>query len=306
MRIAVLSETDPIETRVAATPETVKKYKALGADVVVQAGAGVEAGVPDAEYEAAGATIAAGAAEAAPRRRYRPQGAPPGRRRARRAASAAPSSSPSWTPTATRPRSEGAGRRRGRRLRHGADAAHHPRAGDGRAVLAGEPRRLQGRDRCRRRVRPRLPDDDDRRRHRAGRAGLRHGRRRRRPAGDRHRAPARRGGHRDRRAPGRQGAGRVLGAKFVAVEDEEFRQAETAGGYAKEMSEEYQAKQAELVASHIAKQDIVITTALIPGRPAPRWSPRAMVAIDEAGLGHRRPRGRARRQRRAGAGRRDR
>ena len=61
-----------------------------------------------------------------------------------------------------------------------------------------------------------------------------------------------------------------LGAKFVAVEDEEFKQAETAGGYAKEMSDAYKAKQAALVASHIAKQDIVITTALIPGRPAPR------------------------------------
>ena len=61
-----------------------------------------------------------------------------------------------------------------------------------------------------------------------------------------------------------------LGAKFVAVEDEEFKAAETAAGYAKEMSPEYQAKQAALVAEHIKKQDIVITTALIPGRPAPR------------------------------------
>jgi len=61
-----------------------------------------------------------------------------------------------------------------------------------------------------------------------------------------------------------------LGAKFIAVEDDEFRQAETAGGYAKEMSKEYQAKQAALTAEHIKKQDIVITTALIPGRPAPR------------------------------------
>ena len=60
-----------------------------------------------------------------------------------------------------------------------------------------------------------------------------------------------------------------LGAKFIAVEDDEFKAAETAGGYAKEMSKEYQAKQAELTASHITKQDIVITTALIPGRPAP-------------------------------------
>lgn len=61
-----------------------------------------------------------------------------------------------------------------------------------------------------------------------------------------------------------------LGAKFVAVEDEEFKAAETAAGYAKEMSAEYQAKQAALVSDHIRKQDIVITTALIPGRPAPR------------------------------------
>jgi NAD(P) transhydrogenase subunit alpha len=61
-----------------------------------------------------------------------------------------------------------------------------------------------------------------------------------------------------------------LGAKFVAVEDEEFKQAETAAGYAKPMSAEYQAKQAALVSDHIRKQDIVITTALIPGRPAPK------------------------------------
>jgi NAD(P) transhydrogenase subunit alpha len=60
-----------------------------------------------------------------------------------------------------------------------------------------------------------------------------------------------------------------LGAKFVAVEDEEFKQAETTAGYAKPMSAEYQAKQAALVTEHIAKQDIVITTALIPGRAAP-------------------------------------
>ncbi|MGB6551554.1 MAG: NAD(P)(+) transhydrogenase (Re/Si-specific) subunit alpha, partial [Xanthobacteraceae bacterium] len=69
-----------------------------------------------------------------------------------------------------------------------------------------------------------------------------------------------------------------LGAKFIAVEDEEFKAAETAGGYAKEMSKEYQAKQAALVADHIKKQDIVITTALIPGRPAPRLVSKEMVA----------------------------
>ncbi len=74
-----------------------------------------------------------------------------------------------------------------------------------------------------------------------------------------------------------------LGAKFVAVEDEEFRAAETAGGYAKAMSAEYQAKQAELTASHIVKQDIVVTTALIPGRPAPRLVTAAHVASMKPG-----------------------
>jgi NAD(P) transhydrogenase subunit alpha len=68
-----------------------------------------------------------------------------------------------------------------------------------------------------------------------------------------------------------------LGATFVAVEDEEFKQAETAGGYAKEMSEAYKEKQAALIAETIKKQDIVITTALIPGRPAPILVDEAMV-----------------------------
>ncbi|GJL86104.1 MAG: NAD(P) transhydrogenase subunit alpha [Micavibrio sp.] len=68
-----------------------------------------------------------------------------------------------------------------------------------------------------------------------------------------------------------------LGASFVAVEDEEFKEAETSGGYAKEMSKAYQKKQAALVEEHIAKQDIVITTALIPGRDAPKLITEAMV-----------------------------
>jgi len=68
-----------------------------------------------------------------------------------------------------------------------------------------------------------------------------------------------------------------LGAKFIAVEDDEFRAAETSDGYAREMSKEYQLKQAALIAEHIAKQDIIITTALIPGRPAPRLISREML-----------------------------
>jgi NAD(P) transhydrogenase subunit alpha len=74
-----------------------------------------------------------------------------------------------------------------------------------------------------------------------------------------------------------------LGAKFTAVEDDEFKAAETAAGYAKPMSEEYQAKQAALVATHVQKQDIVITTALIPGRPAPKLLSAEHVASMKSG-----------------------
>ncbi|GAB5468127.1 MAG: hypothetical protein Kilf2KO_11570 [Rhodospirillales bacterium] len=74
-----------------------------------------------------------------------------------------------------------------------------------------------------------------------------------------------------------------LGAKFVAVEDEEFKQAESAGGYAKEMSAAYQKKQAALIAETIAKMDIVITTAQIPGRAAPRLVSAEMVASMKPG-----------------------
>ena len=68
-----------------------------------------------------------------------------------------------------------------------------------------------------------------------------------------------------------------LGASFVMVESEETKQAETAGGYAKEMSEDYKRQQAALIAEHIKKQDIVICTAQIPGRPAPRLVSAEMV-----------------------------
>lgn len=74
-----------------------------------------------------------------------------------------------------------------------------------------------------------------------------------------------------------------LGASFVAVEDEEFKAAETAGGYAKEMSGAYKQKQAALIEETIAKQDIVITTALIPGRPAPKLITEAMVKTMKPG-----------------------
>ena len=74
-----------------------------------------------------------------------------------------------------------------------------------------------------------------------------------------------------------------LGAKFIAVEDDEFREAQTAAGYAKPMSDAYQAKQKELVAGHVKSQDLVITTALIPGRPAPKLITAEMVASMKPG-----------------------
>ncbi len=74
-----------------------------------------------------------------------------------------------------------------------------------------------------------------------------------------------------------------LGGTFIAVMDEEFKNAQTAGGYAKEMSKEYQAKQNALIADTIKKQDIVITTALIPGRPAPVLVTPEMVATMKPG-----------------------
>ncbi len=74
-----------------------------------------------------------------------------------------------------------------------------------------------------------------------------------------------------------------LGGKFIAVKNEEFAQAQTAGGYAKEMSDDYKRQQAELIAGHIARQDVVITTALIPGRKAPVLVTAEMVASMKPG-----------------------
>ena len=277
MRIAVITESDPQESRVAATPETVKKLKALGADLVVQAGAGLGSGITDADYEAAGAAIAADA----------------------RAALA----DVDIVLKVRRPNdTEIAGIKKGALVigimdPYGQEAALKKMADAGLAAFAMEfmPRITRAQ------VMDVLSSQANLAGYRAvvdasaayGRAlpmmmtaagtvpaakifimgvGV---------AGLQAIATARRMGAvvtaTDVR-PATKEQVESLGAKFIAVEDEEFKQAETAGGYAKEMSKEYQAKQAELVATHIAKQDIVITTALIPGRPAPKLISEAMVA----------------------------
>src|SRR5262245_4991190 len=274
MRIAVAREADAAEDRVAATPETVKKMKALGADVAVEPGAGTRSGVPDAEFAAAGATVAEGVLKDADVVL-----------KVRRPAA-----------------SELAGYKKGALViaimdPYGQDAALKAMADAGVTAFAMElmPRITRAQ------VMDVLSSQANLAGYRAvidgaaeyGRAlpmmmtaagtvpaarvfimgaGV---------AGLQAIATARRLGAivtaTDVR-PATKGQVESLGAKFLAVEDEEFKNAQTAGGYAKEMSKEYQAKQAALVAEHIKKQDIVITTALIPGRPAPRLIFKEMVA----------------------------
>ena len=281
MRIAVLSDA-PAETRVAATPETVKKYRALGAEVVVESGAGTAAGMPDREFEAAGATVAPG------------KGAALG--------------DADVVLAVRRPRADGlAGVKRGALVIAQMDPYGHEDALRGLAGLGVASFAMELMPRITRaQVMDVLSSQANLAGYRAvidgaaeyGRAlpmmmtaagtvtaarifvmgaGV---------AGLQAIATARRLGAvvtaTDVR-PAVKEQVESLGAKFVAVEDEEFRQAETAGGYAKEMSAEYREKQAELVASHIAKQDIVITTALIPGRPAPKLVTAAMIGAMKPG-----------------------
>ena len=133
MRIAIPREAEP-EPRVAATPDTVKKMKGLGADVAVEAGAGIKSGILDSDYEAAGASVHASAAEAVSDADVVLKVRRPSARRGSRNTSAAPSSSPSWILTAMRRRFKQLARSGRLGLRNGIDAAHHPRAVDGRAV----------------------------------------------------------------------------------------------------------------------------------------------------------------------------
>jgi NAD(P) transhydrogenase subunit alpha len=274
MKVAVTTETDPGEPRVAATPETVKKLIGLGAEVAVEPNAGVKSGILDADYANAGAKVASDAASGADivLKVRRPSA------------------------------SELAGYKKGAVVvaimdPYGNEAALKQMAAAGVVAFAMElmPRitRAQSMDV--------LSSQANLAGYRAvidaaeeyGRAlpmmitaagtvpaakvfimgvGV---------AGLQAIATARRLGAivtaTDVR-PATKEQVESLGAKFLAVEDEEFKNAQTAGGYAKEMSKEYLAKQAALVAEHIKKQDIVITTALIPGRPAPKLVSKEMVA----------------------------
>ena len=276
MKIAIPAETDQGENRVAATPDTVKRIKALGPDVVVEHDAGRAAGMLDEEFSAAGATIGANAAETV-------RGADV-ILKVRRPVAAELKAYPKGALVIAIMDP------------FGNEAALNAMAGAGVVAFAMElmPRITRAQ------VMDVLSSQANLAGYRAvidasaeyGRAlpmmmtaagtvpaarvfvmgvGV---------AGLQAIATARRLGAivtaTDVRPAAKEQV-ESLGAKFVAVEDEEFKQAETAAGYAKEMSKEYQAKQAALVAEHIKKQDIVITTALIPGRPARGLISGAMV-----------------------------
>ena len=275
MKIAVLKERRFNETRTAATPESVKKLIGLKHAVAIEAGAGATAGIRDEDYVAAGATVGSAAdvlkgadivfkvraPDAAELATY-PKGAAllglldPYSAKAEAAAYAAAGVTAvamEFVPRITRAQSMDV-------LSSQANLAGY------RAVIEGS--QLYGR------AMPMMMTA-------AGTvaaakvfvmgAGV---------AGLQAIATARRLGAvvsaTDVRPASKEQVA-SLGAKFIAVEDDEFKAAETAAGYAKPMSAEYQAKQAELVASHIVKQDIVVTTALIPGRAAPVLVTEAMV-----------------------------
>jgi H+-translocating NAD(P) transhydrogenase subunit alpha len=283
MKLAIARERRAFETRVAATPETVKKLKALGIDVVVEAGAGDGSSIPDAAFTAAGATIAASYDEAVKDadvvfKVQRPLLAGEGDLDELK-----PLKKGATLVASLSPYADG-----------GKHIAAYAKQGINAVAMELMPRitRAQSMDI--------LSSQSNLAGYKAvldaaqnfGRAfpmmmtaagtippakifvmgvGV---------AGLQAIATARRLGAMvsatDVR-PATKEQVESLGGKFVAVEDEEFKSAETSGGYAKEMSAEYQEKQRALVAEHITKMDIVICTALIPGRDAPELVTKAHV-----------------------------
>ena len=282
MRIAVPAETAANEERVAATPETVKKLVALGAEIVVQAGAGLGSGLLDADYEKAGAQIAADAAATvkgadAVLAVRRPQasalaGVNPG-------AAVLAIMDPYGQKAALQGLAEANVQAFAMELMPRITRAQVMDVLSSQANLAGYRAVLEAAAEYGRAIPMMMTAAGTVPAAKifimgVGVAGLQAIATARRLGGVVTATDVR---------PATKEQVESLGAKFLAVEDEEFKQAQTAGGYAKEMSKDYQAKQAALTASHIAKQDIVITTALIPGRPAPVLITADMVASMRAG-----------------------
>ena len=276
MRIAVPREAE-LESRVAATPETVKKMKALGAEVAVETGAGVKSGILDSDYEAAGAKICATAAEAADgadavlkvRRPSAEEAA-----KYKRGAIVVAIMDPYGNETALKQLAEAGVTAVAMELMPRITRAQSMDVLSSQANLAGYRAVIDAAEEYGRALPMMMTAAGTVPAAKVFIMGVG-------VAGLQAIATARRLGAivtaTDVR-PATKEQVESLGAKFLAVEDEEFKNAQTAAGYAKPMSAEYQAKQAALTAEHIKKQDIVITTALIPGRPAPRLITKDMVA----------------------------
>jgi proton-translocating NAD(P)+ transhydrogenase subunit alpha len=281
MKIAIPSEING-EPRVAATPETVKKMVGLGAAVAIQTGAGTASGIPDADYQAAGATIAASGRDAVADadvviKVARPTEAELGDYH--RGTLVIAIMDPFGNETALTLMANAGITAFAMELMPRISRAQVMDVLSSQANLAGYRAVIDAAAEYGRALPMMMTAAGTVPAARvfvmgAGVAGLQAI------------ATARRLGAvvtaTDVRPAAKEQV-ESLGAKFVAVEDEEFRQAETVAGYAKEMSKEYQAKQAALVADHIKKQDIVVTTALIPGRPAPRLVSADMVSTMKPG-----------------------
>ncbi|MHC2424777.1 NAD(P) transhydrogenase subunit alpha [Bradyrhizobium elkanii] len=306
MKIAVAKEIDPSEPRVAASPDTVKKFKALGAEVAVEPGAGIKSGLPDSEFTAVGATVSADALKDADIiiKVKRPEASELSKYK--RGALVIAIMDPYGNEAALKAMADAGVSAFAMELMPRITRAQVMDVLSSQANLAGYRAVIEGAEAFGRAFPMMMTAAGTVPAAKVFVMGVG-------VAGLQAIATARRLGAvvtaTDVR-PATKEQVESLGAKFLAVEDEEFKNAQTAGGYAKEMSKEYQAKQAALTAEHIKKQDIVITTALIPGRPAPKLVTRRDGEIDEARLGAGRSRGRARRQcrgrqaRRGGRGRR--
>ena len=281
MRIAVLKERAAHERRVAATPETVKKFAALGATVAVESGAGEGAGISDADYREAGAEV--GSAAEALKGADIVLGV-----QAPDPADLAAANNGAWVaatfdPFGNRERVEAY-------AKSGLEALameFMPRITRAQSMdvlssqsnLAGYKAVLAAANEYGRAFPMMMTAAGTISAAKVFVMGVG-------VAGLQAIATAKRLGAQvsatDVRSATKEQI-KSLGAKPVFVESVEGIEGEGSGGYATEMSEEYQKAQAELVSAHIAKQDIVITTALIPGRAAPRLISDAQIATMRAG-----------------------
>ena len=281
MKIAILRESAPGETRVAATPETVKKFTALGAELAIESGAGEAASIADADFEAEGASVATrekvlGGADAilcingpepgslkGAKKDVLLVGALDPLRRSEAIEAYAKAGlealAMAWMPRITRAQSMDI-------LSSQSNLAGYKAVVDGAAAYGRAFPMMMTAAGTISAARVFVMG--------VGVAGLQAI------------ATARRLGAQvsatDVRSATREQI-QSLGAKPIFVENVAGIEGEGSGGYATEMSEEYQKAQAELVSGHIAKQDIVITTALIPGRPAPRLISDAQLATMRPG-----------------------